>query len=310
MVNYEKWDKIAESSDEDEEEAVARTKESIHSEEIARRIELKEGIERWLRRQVQRLPRDGEDGAPRSAEKRPPVPIRKLTDEERRTVAMFMAMTFFEEGETNLERHADLINMVRQHRWLEEDPGTLELMCRVHHNAMRQSDKATEGSEDRTMREMLMCAINTIAAPKRCGCAGGLYELCTLICTPSDDKGKECRKKYQKKEYAKDALFDSLFPDLRHFAEDEKDDDSSDFWIFLVMGILAIVAIVAMVLLYNNIPRGPRGRRGAKNVSNITSAIVDVVKDAAAAGLSAAAGAAGGASASAAAAPAQGNLEL
>lgn len=286
MVNYDKWDKIDVESSEDSEEdqAVARTKESMHNDEIAKRIEMKEGIERWLRRQIQRLPRDGEEGAPRSVEKRPPLPVRNLTEEERRVVAMFMAMTFFEEGETNLERHADLINMVRQHRWLEEDPGTLELMCRVHHNAMRQADKQTEASEDRTMREMLMCAINCIAAPKRVGCAKGLYELCTLICTPTTDKGRECRKKYQKKEYAKDALFDSLFPDLRHFAEDDKDDDSSsDFWIFLVMGILAVVAIVAMVLLYKNIPRGPRGKKGLKNVSNVTSAIVDAVAGAAAA---------------------------
>merc|ERR1719198_1188290 len=165
-------------------------------------------------------------------------------------------MSHFEEGDTNLDRHALMLDLVRHHRFLEEDPGTLELLCRVHNHVMKdggehgRQTREFEDPESHRMRNMVLSGINTLSAPKRSKCPGGLLELFTLICTPETEDAKEMRRKWQKKDFAKDALFDSLFPDLRQYADDNMDDGlGSDFWIIVVLGLLAIVGIIAFIVL-------------------------------------------------------------
>lgn len=38
---------------------------------------------------------------------------------------MLMVLSHFEEGETNLQRHPQLLDLVRQNRWLEETKNKL-----------------------------------------------------------------------------------------------------------------------------------------------------------------------------------------
>merc|ERR1712187_315025 len=102
--------------------------------------------------------------------RKPLAPYRQVTKEELKVLAMLIAVSDFEEGETNLTRHPQLLDLVRHHRWLEEDPGTLELLCRVHNAHMRRSGEQKgipESSQDWRMRNRVLCGINTLAAPKR-----------------------------------------------------------------------------------------------------------------------------------------------
>ena len=43
-------------------------------------------------------------------------------------LSMLMVLSHFDEGETNLTRHPQLLDLVRQNRWLEELSGTF-LSC-------------------------------------------------------------------------------------------------------------------------------------------------------------------------------------
>jgi hypothetical protein len=261
-MNYSKWDQIADSDEEDE--SRQRVFESIQQERLDSRKELQADIDNWLRRTVNRLPRDDDPSSRKSTmpefssvPKVPPTPMRQITKSEREVLAMLIAVSHFEEGQTNLDRHREMLDLVRHHRWLEEDPGALELLCRCHNHAMKQgsehggSAKMHDDPEGHRMRSMTLSAINTLAAPKRAKCPGGMLELFTTICTPETEAARDLRLKWQKKEFGKDALFDSLFPDLRAYADDKMDDGlGSDFWIIVVLGLLAVVGIVAFVILY------------------------------------------------------------
>lgn len=291
-MNYSKWDKIADSDEENE--SKQRKTDSIEEEKLICRREMQAEIDMWLRRQINRLPRDGETSSRKptmpeysSATKVPPTPIRQVTKGEREVLAMLIAVSHFEEGQTNLDRHPAMLDLVRHHRWLEEDPGCLELLCRIHNHVMKEGDeyggggrgRGNDDPESHRMRNMVLSAINTIAAPKRAKCPGGLLELFTVICTPETEAARELRLKWQRKEFGKDALFDSLFPDLRAYADEKMEDGlGSDFWIIVVLGLLAIVGIVAFILLYyhNVAATGPRSNVAATaaNISSVAEAAV------------------------------------
>lgn len=277
-MNYNKWDSIVDSDEEDE--SRRRFVQSVEVEKLECRRELQDEVERWLQKQIRRLPRDGErsNSYASSVSKVPPTPVRVLEKEEYKVMAMFIALNHFEEGQTNLDRHPQILDIVRHHRWLEEDPGSLELLCRIHNHAMRDGENGDRGrdmssteesQQNFRMRSMTLSAINTIAAPNRAKCVGGLLDLFTKICTPETEAARELRKKWQKKEFGKDALFDSLFPDMRQYSEDNADDGmGAEFWIILLLGVLAIVGIVAFIILYYNAPIG-----STKASSNVTAAV-------------------------------------
>lgn len=314
MNDYSKWDNIADSDEEQEKRQ--QKYRSYEDEQAETRRQLQSEVDNWLRRQIQKLPRDGQGGhrarnhshsmptqdygsnfggagmnwedrhrspggMPESKENT--TPMRNVTKAEREVMAMLIAMSHFEEGDTNLDRHAMILDLVRQNRWLEEDPGSLELLCRVHNHVMKGGEDSSRGRyqgkdyedpEQFRMRNMCLSGINTLAAPKRTKCVGGLLELFTQICTPETEPHRELRRKWQTKDFAKDALFDSLFPDLKQYSDGEEDDGfGSDFWIMVVLGVLAIVGIIAIIVLYSSgaMPAmGPHPKKGAsRNISTI-----------------------------------------
>mmetsp|Transcript_133679 Transcript_133679/g.250113 ORF Transcript_133679/g.250113 Transcript_133679/m.250113 type:complete len:333 (-) Transcript_133679:40-1038(-) len=301
-MDYSKWDNVDDS--EEEEETRQRQVESSRQEQSEFLRELQEAIDRWLRKQISRLPRDGHNplgAAGRYGEpdlhKTPPPPMRNVTKAERETLAMLVALSDFEEGETNLDRHPMLLDLVRHNRWLEEDPGALELLCRVHHQVMRDTgEKNVEivaDPADTRMRSAVMCGINTLSAPTRAKCPGGLIELFTKICTPETEAAREMRKKWQTKEYAKDALFDSLFPDLRQYADADKDTDNfNDIWIIVLLGVLTLIGIGVFIFLFSYSSQDKK-RKLAKNMTNdstVTAVVNATVAAVSAAGAAVAAG--------------------
>merc|ERR1712080_357688 len=95
---------------------------------------------------------------------------------------------------------------------------------------------------------MVLAGVNTLAAPKRAKCSGGLLALFTVIRTPETVAASEMRRKWITQEYAKDALFDSLFPDLKQYTMDR--DGGNDFWILLLLLVLTVVLLIAFAVIY------------------------------------------------------------
>lgn len=254
MNDYTKWDKMQDS---DEEETNPHSRES-QADDHDKLLQDQAITDQWLRRQMNNLYRS-EPGKTRIPELQETAKYRRVTEQERKVLAMLIVMSHFDEGSTNLNRHPQLLELFRHHRWLATDPGTLELLCRVHNQSMRRAGELAEQGEEQLketphdirMRNMILSAINTIAAPQRAGCPGGLLELVNMICTPATEHARELRIKWQKKEFAKDALFDSLFPDSKHFASDNaKDTGLTEVWIFI--GVLVLLIFVVVVALYTS----------------------------------------------------------
>mmetsp|Transcript_78283 Transcript_78283/g.207762 ORF Transcript_78283/g.207762 Transcript_78283/m.207762 type:complete len:301 (-) Transcript_78283:51-953(-) len=272
MNDYSKWDKLQDSDEEPE-----PSRPEPEREELEQFRADQELVEQWLRKQVVQLNKaegvQREQGGMRPPEPpawQPPelnmqrelAPYRKPSKEELKTLSMLIVLSHFDDGKTNLDRHPQMLDVVRHNRWLEEDPGTLELLCRVHSQAMRKGSGGGPGGagpsggavvevspEEHRMRHMCLSGINTLAGPKKAGCAGGLLELVTLICTPGTDSARELRKKWQMKEFAKDAIFDSLFPDLRKYGEEgPKDSGMKEVWI--VLGVFLLFVIVTLLFIF------------------------------------------------------------
>lgn len=262
MPDYSKWAKLEDS--EEENEVRQREEASLKQAKFDTHRDLQGEIDGWLRRALHRLPKDD---TPEQLKATMPEfsqahthavrPFRKITEKERQALSFFIAVNWFEEGETNLDRHAQILDVIRHDRWLEEDPGTVELLCRLHNHAMKDSETKNPAhsqshldGDTHKMRLMVLTAINTLAAPKRAKCSKGLLEMFNLVCTPEDEAGREMRLKWQKKEFGKDALFESLFPDLKAYQDGEMDDDKGEFWIVLGLCVLALVGIVAFAYMY------------------------------------------------------------
>jgi hypothetical protein len=250
MNDYSKWDKLADSDDEDRGKQEAFSSAYHEEQEEARKLQ--EDVDTWLRRSMSKLGRDQDYKRP--PELREYVQYRQVTKDERKVLAMLCVLSHFEEGTTNLDRHPQILELCRHHRWMEEDPGSLELLCRIHNNSMKRSgsdnhSRMPDDPSESKMRAICMSGINTLAAPKKCDCPGGLLELVTQICTPTTEAGRENRKKWQKKQFAKDALFDSLFPDLKQYKDENLDDGGmKELWIFGAVILLLLVA--ALLILF------------------------------------------------------------
>lgn len=277
-MNYSKWDNI-EDSDDDEPKAGPLVLPPPENEELEHRRNLQEQLDEWLRRQMYQLKKEEDKNTGPKHIRNPELyalhedskklaPYRKVTKEERKTLAMLIAVSDFAEGQTNLTRHPQLLDLVRHNRWMEEDPGTLELLCRIHNMVMRSSgDKSAkkETPYDAEMRNKLLCGINTLAAPKRSKCPGGLLELATLICTPETDSARELRRKWQNKDFAKDAVLDSLFPDLKGMGDGDGSSDS--MWeVWALVAILVIIVVGVIFFAVYGVPGnfGGTGRKSAK----------------------------------------------
>lgn len=282
MTDYSKWDKIQDSDDEDTQRS-AEPSESYFNEEQERMRKYQEDVDLWLRRTMSSSAREPVRQSMSTYSKQEvSIEPRKVTKEERRVLAMLIARSHFEEGETNLGRHAKLLELTRQHRWLEEDPGSLEFLCQLYNHAMRKATgdgqghrRVQEDPEDTRLREMVLSGINTLAAPKKCECSGGLLELVTQICTPVTDKARDNRLKWQKKEFAKDALFDSLFPDMRHvkdnFKDDEEDPGMTEVWV--LGGVIVLLFLIVIYLLYSSSKTHSVGRLTTTTTTMLSSVL-------------------------------------
>jgi len=111
MANYKKWENIEDS--EEEEEDRRRKLASLHREEQEELRQEQEDVDKWLRRQEAAIRRAADE-----PQKRLPVPemrapkenpYRKLTKDERKVLSMLIVVSHFEEGETNLDRHPQML---------------------------------------------------------------------------------------------------------------------------------------------------------------------------------------------------------
>eukprot|EP00439_Symbiodinium_sp_Y106_P065613 s1072_g10.t1 len=76
---------------------------------------------------------------------------------------------------------------------------------------------------------------------------GGLLEVVNMICTPTTKSAKELR------EFGKDALFDSLFPDLKQFKEEY--DSKGGWWeVWLMLGFIVLLFVGLGALMYLTAP--------------------------------------------------------
>lgn len=248
MADYSKFDNILDSDDEDEAvqkkaEEKERRQQAKAEEERSRHTERRIDIDRWMKPRVTRLLRDAhpEDGPP-ELDALGALPMRSVTNDERNTLAMFVAVTHCGRNDTNIERHHDIMNLARQNRWLEEDPGTLELLCQVHRLALKEASEVGAMSDaNQEMSEMLISAINTLSAPSRAGCKEGygkIYDLFAMISEPVTKNHWDIRERYTKKEYAAEALLDSMAPNLN---DDSEESNGAIIWclVALVIGLLA-----------------------------------------------------------------------
>eukprot|EP00440_Ansanella_granifera_P044366 gb/GFBE01048088.1/.p1 GENE.gb/GFBE01048088.1/~~gb/GFBE01048088.1/.p1 ORF type:complete len:295 (+),score=97.24 gb/GFBE01048088.1/:1-885(+) len=267
MNDYSKWDKLVDSDDEDKEDKQQREADAAREDYAEACREEHAKAEQWLRRNMAlAMKAEDEERMQRTRHSPPELiknsqePMRKASKEDLRVLGMFMVINDFGEGETNLTRHPQILDFVRHHRWLEEDPGALELLCRIHNNNMKACEDKNrpalgqeEKKRDSRFRNMCLSAINTLAAPKKAGCPGGLLELVNMICTPSTPQGHEMRLKWQKKEFGKDALFESLFPDLKQFKDD---DEGGDNWweVWLMVGFIVLIIVVLGLLMVYGLP--------------------------------------------------------
>lgn len=268
MNDYSKWEQLEDSEDEKIEKAEQEQEKARAEYQEECRAEQAE-VEKWLRRYQtllvkaeaepsQARPRD--PYAPPELIKNSQQPFRKASRDDLRVLSMLMVLSHFEEGGTNLTRHPQLLDLVRHNRWLEEDPGAMELLCRVHNYHMKQAEdkgRAPTAPEqeklEQRFRSMCLSAINTLAAASKAGCPGGLLEVVNLICTPTTKSAKELRVKWQQKEFGKDALFDSLFPDLKQFKEEY--DSKGGWWeVWLMLGFIVLLFVGLGALMYLTAP--------------------------------------------------------
>jgi len=275
MADYSKFDRIQDSDDEDEaaqrkaEEKERRRQEkaenerSLHSE---RRGE----IDRWLKPRVARLLRSDqpEDGPP-ELDSPDSLLLRHITDEERNTLAMFVAVTHCGRHETNIERHHDIMDLARQHRWLEEDPGTLALLCQVHRDALKEAgESGALSAVSQEMCDMLISAINTLAAPSKTGCKvgyGQIYAFFAMICEPSTKEAWDAREKYTKKEFAAEALLDSLMPSSLG-----GDEEFTSGLVWCLVVVLVVLLLAAAAALYFLLQRGG-GSTSSRGIADAAS---------------------------------------
>lgn len=260
MNDYRKWDQIADSDDEQENIKQPRDPETLDA-DIERLREEQAEAERWLRKMLALLIKNDEMSKPGRYDapeliRKNVVPYRKASHEELKILAMLLVVSHFEEGGTNLTRHPQMLELVRHNRWLEEDPGTLELLCKVHTSHSMSSKGpdlgSQETSKEQRMRAMCLSAINTLAAPKKAGCSGGLLELFNRICTPSNAQNHDLRVKWQSKEFAKDALFDSMFPDMKGLKDEVKEESWTE--ICLVVLFILLLFVGTALLFWFGVP--------------------------------------------------------
>eukprot|EP00929_Paragymnodinium_shiwhaense_P012037 TRINITY_DN11862_c0_g1_i1.p1 TRINITY_DN11862_c0_g1~~TRINITY_DN11862_c0_g1_i1.p1 ORF type:complete len:323 (+),score=82.33 TRINITY_DN11862_c0_g1_i1:48-1016(+) len=233
-TDYAAWAKFKDEDDDDDDdpgtsEAKRALKRSLgrtscvtpYDKETEQRNKAQKDVEAWFERECQKL---FEKESARAAEIRKhnggvdvdPVkdPSKgdhvNLSRSDRQVLGAICAVSEFQGPETtNLTRYPELVEIFKAHRWLDHDPGALELLCRLHamHQPARPLHRGDVDSEEAVrFRNILVCAINTLAAAQLSGYDGGFLSLIDTLARAGTDEEKVYRRKWQMKEFADLAL--------------------------------------------------------------------------------------------------------
>lgn len=256
MANYRKFDDIVaadgaeNNGDGPRAEAEQRERQAAAHDRRAAIGAQKVGIDRWLKEKLRKIfPPEDPTGVP-ELDAWEEIPPRRVTEEERGALAMFMSAAHCGKDELNLANHHEIMEVARANRWLEEDPGTMELLCQLLRSLRSADQPMVTRSEDTRIEELLLCALNTLAAPPRAGCSDGygkLYEFFALIGDPKSEKALAARAKYAKKEFAAEAIFDSFLPG-RGASREEEPDGRPLLGFYEWFMIIVVVALVAFLV--------------------------------------------------------------
>eukprot|EP00971_Amphidinium_carterae_P041016 805511-Amphidinium_carterae.1 len=108
---------------------------------MSRRRDRQEQMSRWLKDMIAGVQRDETGGKRDYQSPSNKRPFRKVTREERDALAMFMVICYTgSDADTNLSRHAEMTRIILDHKWMQDDPATLELLCRVHLRVSNSKD--------------------------------------------------------------------------------------------------------------------------------------------------------------------------
>lgn len=257
MADYRKFEGIGNGSDSESEDAEqvreSRERQAALDDQRALHAGRKDQVDKWLKAKIRQIfpPQDG--SGPPELDPWEDIPPRRVTDEERSALAMFLSVAHFEAHSNNLANHRDIMSIARQHRWLEEDPGTVELLCQVQRCLRSSGNSGAESVSglDARMEDMVLSGLNTLAAPSRAGCSEGygkIYELFAIIGDPKTSDAWNVREKYMKKEYAAEALFESLMPKTQTADGENGQMFSSTEWCIFFGSLLLVVLVVAVLI--------------------------------------------------------------
>jgi len=259
-ISYDKFQGIGDSDDEkDHSVEYQRARCADERDDLAA---LTTRLDRSLKRRIQVLKREASEADRKLHDRVGQLPSREVNEAERQVLARLLAVSHFPDGSHNLHRHVEILELGRHNRWLEEDPGLLRLLCRLHVSVLKSDNPSEEDrrmgrdygrrrsprevEEDHQLQECLLCAVNMLAAPKQAKLVGGMLELVQMICTPGTPAAQELRRKYERKEFGKDAVFETLFPSM---TKDEKDEEDDSGWGELAFFCVLIIIVVAAMAI-------------------------------------------------------------
>mmetsp|Transcript_78246 Transcript_78246/g.162483 ORF Transcript_78246/g.162483 Transcript_78246/m.162483 type:complete len:286 (+) Transcript_78246:52-909(+) len=222
MTDYRKFEALAREVEDDGEDDDRDKAGSDHeggssgsdTERHAAHIAKKAEIDQWLKIKLRKLFPPIDPRAPPELDSSDQVP-RKVTDEERGVLAMFLAAADTGKNDSKSPHHRLILELAKANKWLEDDPGVVELLCQLL-KLDRDGNNSKPGILDPSgMEEILLNGLNTLAAPSRAGCSKGygkIYEFFALVSNPESQRALDMRAKYSKKEFAAEAIFDSMMP--------------------------------------------------------------------------------------------------
>ena len=229
-LSYSKFDHIVDSDDEDNEskarDALLIDKKQRHH--FERDAELTQRFTAHLREHLK---------------SKYPVAHRKL-------VARFIAISDRGAERSNVYRYSDMTALIQQRTAELLQRSSITMLCELH-KALLEGIKDPENKESAQATEArtVMEAINTLEA---CLTEGAPTKLFEALCSPSSsDAAFKLRERYEKQEYAKQALMRHLFGD-KEFEEFSKGRDGGSSEPFFdgefCQAICVIIAFVVALL--------------------------------------------------------------
>lgn len=220
MVDYSKWDKLDDGSDEEGDGGKGPAGGVVEEE---RRSKLRQEL-------AELLAAAGVD-----KEGAPALPEVAALDAEGRAgvLAAFAARAARDPGtDHNLERHCDVLELVRQHRWLLREGR--DCAAALYGRLFYDFDKGTFARR----RELLLEVTNTLEA---CSSMPTPVEFFEAVCMPRSAASRSMREKYEQMGYARDAI-------CRRKPVPEPDDGG--WWWAALLALCALLCVAAAAALY------------------------------------------------------------